>query len=200
MCPLLPGNPWTLCHSCTCLSCLNVLVLLLFFRYNQFNYLPQPICIMQNSCPKNVPNILKVNKKCSVLFLFTQYVLCIHYLASLSIQQAFYCNKWTFSFSSLSPLWFCRDMLLCISISLSSPSPLELHFSSLVFIVSFSFPSYQLQSSSTEVIWFSIEGAEEQQHARPPAAYLSNANRLDSSKSHRNCMMYSRLVKYLPNE
>lgn len=96
------------------------------------------------------------------------------------------------------PLWFCWDMLHCISISLSFPHvKSNSHISSMVFIVYFSFPMYQLKSCATEVIWFCIGGSEEQQHVRPRAAYHSNANRLDSSKSHWNCITYSSLLKIL---
>lgn len=72
--------------------------------------------------------------------------------------------------------------------------------SSMFFIVCSAIPLYQLQFWATEVISFCIGGSEEQRYVRPRAAYLSNANRLDLSKSHWNHITYSSSAKYLQNE
>lgn len=53
-----------------------------------------------------------------------------------------------------------------------------------VFIVSSSFPCINCNPVLHRFYDFCIGGLEEQRHARPQAAYLSNTNRLDSSKSH----------------
>ena len=99
------------------------------------------------------------------------------------------------------PFWFCRDMLLGISIPLSFPLfKRNSRISSMLFIVCSAIPLYQLQFWATEVISFCIGGSEEQRYVRPRAAYLSNANRLDLSKSHWNHITYSSLAKYLQNE
>lgn len=70
----------------------------------------------------------------------------------------------------------------------------------MLFIVCSAIPLYQLQFWATEVISFCIGGSEEQRYVRPRAAYLSNANRLDLSKSHWNHITYSSSAKYLLNE
>lgn len=74
------------------------------------------------------------------------------------------------------------------------------YISFMVFIVSSSFPCINRNPVLHRFYDFCIGGLEEQRNARPRAAYLSNTNRLDSSKSHWNCIMHSSLVKYLPSE
>lgn len=58
------------------------------------------------------------------------------------------------------------------------------YISFMVFIVSSSFPCINCNPVLHRFYDFCIGGLEEQRHARPRAAYLSNTNRQDSSKSH----------------
>lgn len=87
---------------------------------------------------------------------------------------------------SLSCFWFCGDTQLQIFIPLSFPpsSKVTLTFPPWSLLFPPQFPCISCNPVLHRFYDFCIGGLEEQRYARPRAAYLSNANRLDSSKSH----------------
>lgn len=133
------------------------------------------------------------------MYSFTQQVLCIPYLSSFFTSPGLSFCQMHILFPFLSGF----VEICCSAFPFLCPSPLfkrNSRISSLLFIVCSAIPLYQLQFWATEVISFCIGGSEEQRYVRPRAAYLSNANRLDLSKSHWNHITYSSSAKYLQNE
>lgn len=132
------------------------------------------------------------------VFIYPTSTLCLLFIFLFHLLEAFVLPN--AHFLSLS-FWFSRDMLLCISIPLSFLCfKRNSHISSILFIVCYAIPLYQLQSCKTGVVSFCIWGSGEQQYVRPRAAYLSTTIRLESIKSHWNHITYSSLVKYLQDE
>lgn len=114
-----------------------------------------------------------------------QQILCIYNSSSI-----FTSHSLSFCQTRILSLFLSGFVEICCSaFPFFCPSPFfkrDSHISSLLFIVCFAIPLYQPQSWAAEVTLFCVGGSEVQQYVRPRAAYLRNAIRLESSKSHWN--------------
>lgn len=175
---------------------------MLFFRCSQVNYL-FVTSYKKRSVDYNIPADIKlINElinETNVFNVVIYEISVVYFVCVLFVNNpAFPCSECRV-FVLFLVLW--RYAALNFhSFVLPSSSKVTLTFPPWSLLFPPQFPCISCNPVLHRFYDFCIGGLEEQRYARPRAAYLSNANRLDSSKSHWNCIMHSSLVKYLPSE